>query len=75
MRKKTKLSNTNVPTRISQHLSFGQNEEGLFPIEVNQPKKVKAVVAIKTGVALGEVPPLTETGINWVFLLVMQKPQ
>lgn len=42
---KNMLNNTNVPTRIFQHLSFGQNEEELVSIEVNQ--KVKAVVAIK----------------------------
>lgn len=68
-------NNTNVSTSIFHNLSFGQNDEGLLSIEVNQPKKVKAVGAIKTGAALREVPPLTETGINWIFFLATQKPQ
>lgn len=80
MGRKTKPNNTvrNVSTSIFQHLSFGQNSvtyKGLFYIEVNHPKKVRAPVAIKTGAALREVPPLTETDINWIFFLVMQKPQ
>lgn len=80
MEKKTKPNNTvrNVPTSIFQHLSFGQNYvtyKELFSIEVNQPKKVTAAVAIKLGAALREILSLTEADISWIFFLVMQKPQ
>lgn len=80
MGKKTKPNDivTNVPTSIFHCLKFGQaslqvtyKELFLHWNIIIQRKQVRFAVALKTGAASREVPPLKANCVNQVFFLTM----